>query len=516
MLYYFNDDDIDDIELDLDIDDDFDLDLEIDDLDLDDEISSKSSKDSESDIKVDILSEKIPQDVHDLLSERFIDLINTYLNENQKMADVKNDFANEWNSFFDKFVLLEFPWKNNLNKITLYRYKIPDIRLFNDKQKAILDTLKLDIAKFEENEPVPAYYADEWLRFVNNDLITSSSGDDVSTMKKPKSPGVLKARLNKDIEITRKNVDSMIKMRNESIDEFKIECDKIISNRGDNPVNLTSVVKKIASISAAIDNLGGRIRTVNDKLRQLTLESSKILEDEDKTDDPGVVLAEHGAISEMAKICTGPRGNRFPFLTGDFFPPFINDRNSVIEKIKEIRDLLPGIFYRKFLGIETEKCPFVAIVPCYGNTGFCWDPIDPANKESGRGKIAVPLYSQKKLDDIISEALGDYFWNKNKTAAGSRWLEEGITGKYYMYHQDLKIQKKKGKDVQVIPDLKESFLFHFKQWVLEERIGRNKLPKEVRQMFWINIPFDIKTKEDLSQKGFAYKTLWENDQRRGA
>jgi len=512
-----NDDDIDDIELDLDIDDDFDLDLDLDDFDIDDDLSSlDNKKNAEKGITVEILSQKLPDNVHDLLSEKFINLIDTYVAENQKMSDVKNEFANEWNSFFDKFVLLEFPWKNNINKITLYRYKFADIRLFNDKQQALLSGLKIDIAKFDENESIPAYYADEWIRFVNNALITASSGDDVSTMKKPKSPGVMKARLNKDIEITKKNVEAMIKLRNDSIDEFKVECDKIISNRGDKPVNLTSVVKKISSISAAIDNLGGRIRTVNDNLRKLTLTSSKIIEDEDNTDDPGVVLAEHGAISDMAKICTGPRGNRFPFLTGDFFPPFINDRISVIDKVKEFRDNLPGLFYRKFLGIETEKCPYIVIVPCYGNTGFCWDPIDPNNKESGRGKVAIPLYSQKKLDDIIAETLGDYLWNKNKSSAGSRWLEEGITGKYYMYHQDLKIQKKKGKDVQVIPDLKESFLFHFKQWILEEKIGRNKLPKEVRQMFWINIPYNDEIKKDLSQKGFAYKTLWENDQRRGA
>jgi hypothetical protein len=66
----------------------------------------------------------------------------------------------------------------------------------------------------------------------------------------------------------------------------------------------------------------------------------------------------------------------------------------------------------------------------------------------------------------------------------------------------------------VIPDLKESFLFHFKQWILEERIGRSKLPKEVRTMFWFNIPFDEKTKDELAKMNFTYKTLYENEQRK--
>jgi hypothetical protein len=120
----------------------------------------------------------------------------------------------------------------------------------------------------------------------------------------------------------------------------------------------------------------------------------------------------------------------------------------------------------------------------------------------------------KSPKELIVEALADFYWNKNKEAAGSRWLEEGITAKYFMFHQDLKLQKKKGKDVKVIPDLKTSFIFHFKQWVLEESIGRSKLPKDLRVMFYYNIEFNDKKKEELASKGFHFKNLWENFSRK--
>ncbi|PLX18319.1 MAG: hypothetical protein C0601_04695 [Candidatus Muiribacterium halophilum] len=515
MSYFIDEDD-----LDLDIEESFELDLEIDDLDdldLDDD-SPVVKNDQNSNLEV--FMEKLPDDVNEFLDDELKNRIQQFIDNDEKMNDVKGEFLGLFNKNMEEFVLLKFPFGKDPVKTTFYRFFYIDKRLLDDEKMSLLNEIEFDKAVFDENEKYPVYYQDEWLEFVGKGKISISAGDDVSEMgSSKKDPGMIKAKYQKELKITKKNLDNMIKMRDDNINLFEQESKKIIANKGYDAIDLSTSVAKINQYVGTINNIGMRARVLKKKQEKLEKEISMIKvdvsEDEANTTE---VMSEYNTLREMCKICVGPRGNHFPFLVGEFFTPFLLDRKKVKDILDDYFNLLPGFFYRKFMGIESEKVPYVGLMPCYGNNGFCWDPIDPENKESGRGKMLLPLYSQTKPEELVAQALADYYWNKNKTSAGARWLEEGITGKYYMWHQDIKTQKKKGKDVKckVIPDLKESFVFHFKQYLLEERIARAKLPKEVRQIFWLNIPFDRKTKEDLAERGFHYKNLWENDQRRGA
>ena len=518
-MIYFNDDELknDDI-LDLDIDEEFDLDLDIDDIDLDDDISpAKSSADNSQAVSTCLIPGEISNSNLEYLSTDFKQKIESYIQDNSVLSDIKNELSSLYNDTLKNFILLEFPPKNNPAKISLLRYNFVDSRILKDEQFEKIKNIKLDKLEFNENTKFPVYYADEWLEYVCKGKITLSAGEDVSSMKKSsKNPELEKSTVSRELQNTDKNIESMLRTRDENIEDFRKYSEIVISTKGNNIRDLATAVQNISSLVVAINNYGQRIKTLQMKSDELNKKLKGIKTDSMNTEeeDPGNLLSEFTSVKDMSKMSTGPRGNHFPFLIGDYFPVFINDREAVANIIKDYSNLLQDLFYRKFLGIESNNCPNVLIAPCYGTGGFCWDPIDPANKETGRGKIVVPLYSQIKTEELVADAIGDYYWNKNKSMAGSRWLEEGITGRYYMYHQDLKIQKKKGKDVKVIPDLKESFLFHFKQWILEERIGRSKLPKEVRTMFWFNIPFDEKTKDELAKMNFTYKTLYENEQRK--
>ena len=46
---------------------------------------------------------------------------------------------------------------------------------------------------------------------------------------------------------------------------------------------------------------------------------------------------------------------------------------------------------------STGSCPSSILVPCYGDSGVCWEPFDNHNRATSRGRIAIPMYP-KNLD----------------------------------------------------------------------------------------------------------------------
>ncbi|MGM0608467.1 MAG: hypothetical protein ACQESP_08610 [Candidatus Muiribacteriota bacterium] len=506
---------IDEDELDLNIEDEFDLDLE---LDIDDNIDDiETESDNEKFFK---LQGEFPFSYLSDFSHDFAKKIKLITANPEKLKELKKELTIHYIDELKNFLLLNYPFKKSLRNCWVFRTNYICKELLSEEQIEKLKGIDFEKATFSAETKFPIYYADEWLEFVSYGNISISAGEDISHMKKKSSPVLEKKSIIKKIENMEKNIHTLLKNRNDDLEKFKKLSDDFLTTGGDikNIKDLSSNVEKITPIIVAINNYGLRLKSLAQNIKELQkkLDKSEVnnMPSDETQEDMGDLLSEFSSIRDMCKMATGPRGNHFPFLTGEYFPVFINNRDKIKNLIKDFYNLLPDFFYRKFLGIETNKVPYVLLAPCYGNNGFCWEAIDSFNKETGRGKVVIPLYSQKKPEELVAEGLGDYYWQKSKASAGSRWLEEGITGKYYMYHQDLKVKKKKGKDVKVISDLKESFLFHFKKWVLEERIARMKLPKEVRLMFYFNIPFDYKTKEKLGDTNFTYKNLFENEQRK--
>ena len=73
-------------------------------------------------------------------------------------------------------------------------------------------------------------------------------------------------------------------------------------------------------------------------------------------------------------------------------------------------------------------------------------------------------------------------------------MEEGLTGQDYQF---IERQKLKG-------DLKAFFIEYYVLWMTKESTGVQRLDKEVRGIFWRNMPFPNELKQDLRKRSLVY------------
>ena len=147
--------------------------------------------------------------------------------------------------------------------------------------------------------------------------------------------------------------------------------------------------------------------------------------------------------------------------------------------------------------------PCVILVPTYGEFGVCWEPFEKLKGRSSRGRIAVPMFG-KNLRLAVLYGLADYRWQLAKELAGFHWMEEGITGLYYAWFAQNKL---KG-------DVKQYFIRDYINWITKESEGTQRLNKEIRGIFWRNIPFPLEVREKLRNMGAIYNDLYLKDQNR--
>jgi hypothetical protein len=220
--------------------------------------------------------------------------------------------------------------------------------------------------------------------------------------------------------------------------------------------------------------------------------------------DRASVLAEFGSLRQMSKMCVGRQGNHFPILLKQYFRPNIKEiatRENVINAMARVEALDSGLFERTFKGQTTRIVPHVLLLPNFGESGICWEPFERFNRASSRGRIAIPLFP-KDLDYAVITALADLRWQVAKEKAQHYWMEEGITGKYYQWFDE---QKLKG-------DVKDYFIEAYVWWITKESQGTQKLDREVRGIFWRNLPFPQAIKDSLKNRGFVYNELYKKDQ----
>jgi hypothetical protein len=85
----------------------------------------------------------------------------------------------------------------------------------------------------------------------------------------------------------------------------------------------------------------------------------------------------------------------------------------------------------------------------------------------------------KDLRSAIIIAMADLRWQVAKEKAQHYWMEEGLTGNYFMWFES---QKLRG-------DVKEYFIQDYLLWINKESEGTQKLNREVRGIFWRYMPF---------------------------
>lgn len=224
------------------------------------------------------------------------------------------------------------------------------------------------------------------------------------------------------------------------------------------------------------------------------------------TVDNAALETEFDTVRQMAKMTIGRQGNQFPIFTREFYhctEAGTGIRENVIRELAWIESLDPGAFCRVHKNVPNRIVPYTLLVPTYGDRGFCWEPFDKYNRVTSRARIVVPMYP-RDLKIAVLTAVADLRWQVAKEKASYYWMEEGLTGQYYQHFEQNKL---KG-------DVKEYFIEDYILWMTKESLGVQRLEKDVRGIFWRNMPFPKELKEDLRKRSLVYNELCQKDANR--
>jgi len=222
--------------------------------------------------------------------------------------------------------------------------------------------------------------------------------------------------------------------------------------------------------------------------------------------DTDAVNIEFETVRQMAKMTVGRQGNQFPLFTREFYhctERGTGTRENVIDILRWIESIDPGAFCRIHKNVPNRIVPYVLLIPTYGDRGFCWEPFDRYNRVTSRGRIVIPMYP-RDLKIAVLTAVADLRWQVAKEKASYYWMEEGLTGQYYQY---IDRQKLKG-------DLKAFFIEDYVLWMTKESNGVQRLDKEVRGIFWRNMPYPNELKQELRKRSLVYDELCIKDNNR--
>ena len=376
----------------------------------------------------------------------------------------------------------------------------------------------------ENTTEEPIHYVDEWLLFVGRgDISPLATDEDFSYRKKSKDVSAIKSRLNKvrgekdshiavirNYEIRQKTVEKSLMMKSQVISRH--ERSKIYNGVRD-PYNQTqrASLGEILSLVKELQNLDKEIKTRFDSLRH-NGEKLKALEQQAQSAgvstsvDPKITANEVESIRQMSKMSVGRQGNHMPMLMKQFFYSNIKvvaTRENVIDLMTQFENIDPGVFRRTFRQKTSRIVPHTILLPCFGDMGICWEPFEKTNKATSRGRIGIPMFP-KDLKKAVLTALADLRWQVAKEKAQHYWMQEGLTGHYYEWFDSKKLRG----------DVRLKFIQDYILWITKESEGVQKLDKEVRGIFWRDIPYPQQLKDTLRKRGFVFNELYKKDKNR--
>jgi hypothetical protein len=371
----------------------------------------------------------------------------------------------------------------------------------------------------EINEPV--YYVDEWMRAVASGMVSASAtdevkprareGDDKSRFavliqraqgKRDASEGIMKAKAEE-----RRQFESVLKERVEGIcthlsqpglvhipASYTESQKKMMSELYDVIRKMLAVDKELSQTIGEFDKAGDDLKNVQEKAGPLGQNSKA---------DMQALAQEFDTVHQMTRLCIGRQGNHFPLLSREYFHGGLKDiatRENVVRALAWIESVDCEAFCRPYKSALNRIVPFILLVPCYGDSGICWEPFDNHNRATSRGRVAIPMYP-KNLSLAVLTAVADLRWQVAKEKASYYWMEEGLTGNYYQWFQSRKIRG----------DVKEFFIQDYLVWLTKESEGIQKLEKEIRGIFWRYMPFSKEIKEKLKTRSYVYQELYQKD-----
>ncbi|MBP5520192.1 MAG: hypothetical protein J6X84_06410 [Treponema sp.] len=386
---------------------------------------------------------------------------------------------------------------------------------------------------FENIENEPILYVDEWFKEIASGRMGNSATDEkkqtkTANMTPEQAATAEQSRL---MQLQSKNsgklqsAENVLGIKENERRMLEVELKRAIEDLCEH-----NLVLGLANHTAGYTDVQRKlIPSITDLLHRLSKndkEYSKVLEEfkeakttydnvQDKinvnggnvvSNDTEAVKIEFETVRQMAKMTVGRRGNQFPIFTREFYhctERGTGTRENVIDVLRWIESLDPGVFHRIHKNVPNRIVPYVLLVPTYGDRGFCWEPFDRYNRVTSRGRIVVPMYP-KDLKIAVLTAVADLRWQVAKEKASYYWMEEGLTGQYYQHAEQMKL---KG-------DLKEFFIEDYILWMTKESTGVQRLDKDVRGIFWRNMPFPKELKEELRKRSLVYDELCKKDANR--
>lgn len=413
-------------------------------------------------------------------------------------------------------------------KRMLIRYGVLLPSLFKPEVKEFFSKI---ILENETNEPI--LYMDEWFKEVASGKMGVSMTDEparpkITAIKDPDA--AMSAEQSRLMQLQLKNsgklqsAENMVNMKEHEREIHEIELKRLIDDicnheliYGMEPhrASYTDTQKReFSQISEKLRALSRTDKELAKYFREFTA-AKEVYDNVQSKLEAGPVTVEinnqdlnteFDTVRQMAKMTVGRQGNQFPIFTREFFhctERGTGTRENVLEVMRWIESLDPGAFCRIHKGVPNRIIPYVLLVPTYGDRGFCWQPFDRYNLVTSRARIAIPMYP-RDLKIAVLTAVADLRWQVAKEKASFYWMEEGLTGQYYQF---IDRQKLKG-------DLKQFFIEDYILWMTKESNGVQRLDKEVRGIFWRNMPFPKALKEDLRKRSLVYDELCIKDNNR--
>ena len=414
-------------------------------------------------------------------------------------------------------------------KRMLMRYGVILPSLFKPEQKDFFSKM---IFKNEYAEPV--LYVDEWFKEISTGKMTNSATDEkkqvkLSSMTAEQQMSAEQSRL---MQLQSKNSGKLqssenllnIKENERAMIETELKgridslCDHMpIMGLEPHKSAMTEVQRKLFSeITDLLHRLSKNDKELSKALNEFQEAKGTFDSVKNKIEanggseviqaDAEAIRTEFDTIRQMAKMTIGRRGNQFPIFTREFYhctEKGTGTRENVIEVLRWVESIDPGVFHRIHKNMPNRIVPYVLLVPTYGDRGFYWEPFDRYNRVTSRGRIIIPMYP-RDLKIAVLTAVADLRWQVAKEKASYYWMEEGLTGQYYQHVEQLKL---KG-------DLKEFFIEDYILWMTKESEGVQRLDKDVRGIFWRNMPFPKERKEELRKRSLVYDELCKKDANR--
>jgi len=366
----------------------------------------------------------------------------------------------------------------------------------------------------------PIFYQDEWLREVAYGRVNNSATDEtksalanqgtkaLANLERMKGKFDAHSRLIENLILEMRTQENVLmdSARRVAYHDSMLGFDNFILPYNDSQKGsfgeINSILRTLTNINRQLTMAYSEFETIRDQLR-VAEEAAGNVDVEDKPADTKAAVEEMNTLAQMAKLSVGRQGNHFPILHKQYWHGAIRDtgtREQIINTMAEVEALDQGVFLRTFKQQTNRIVPNIILIPCYGESGICWEPFEKFNRATSRGRIAIPMYPRDLKLAIIS-ALGDLRWQVAKEKAGHYWMEEGLTGWYYQWFAG---RKMKG-------DVKEQFIQDYLLWVSKESEGTQKLERDVRAIFWRYIPFPQDLKDSLKNRGFVYAELYKKD-----